>query len=184
MASVNIVILLGNITRDIEVRYTPKGTAVAQIGLAINKVWYDDNNNKKEEVTFVDVTLWGKNAENCAKFCRKGFPIHIEGALKLETWDDREGGQKRSKIVVTADRVNFLKFADDENAGGQGGGNGGGNRSGGYGGNRSQGQPQGRQPQQSSTPSTGPDSRREQDKQQAPDNEPDYSNEEDDDIPF
>ena len=108
MASFNKVILVGNLTRDPELRYTPKGTAVAKIGLAVNRVWTTETGEKKEEVTFVDVDMFGRTAENVAQYMRKGSPILIEGRLRMDTWDDKQTGQKRSKLVVVAEGFQFL----------------------------------------------------------------------------
>ena len=108
MASFNKVILVGNLTRDPELRYTPKGTAIAKIGLAVNHKWRNEAGELKEEVTFVDVEVWGKTAENVGQYMRKGSPILIEGRLKLETWDDKQTNQKRSKMVVVGETVQFL----------------------------------------------------------------------------
>lgn len=108
MASFNKVILVGNLTRDPELRYTPKGTAVAKIGLAVNRVWTTETGEKKEEVTFVDVDAFGRTAENVAQYMRKGSPMLVEGRLKLDQWDDKQTGQKRSKMGVVAESVQFL----------------------------------------------------------------------------
>lgn len=108
MASFNKVILVGNLTRDPELRYTPKGTAVAKIGIAVNRVYTNDAGEKKEEVTFVDVDVWGRTAENVGQYMRKGRPILIEGRLKLDQWDDKQTGQKKSRLGVVADTVQFL----------------------------------------------------------------------------
>lgn len=108
MASFNKVILVGNLTRDPELRYTPKGTAIAKIGLAVNRVWTTDTGEKKEEVTFVDVDVFGRTAENVGQYMRKGSPILIEGRLRLDQWDDKQTGQKRSKLGVVAETVQFL----------------------------------------------------------------------------
>ncbi len=108
MASFNKVILVGNLTRDPELRYTPKGTAIAKIGLAVNHKWKNEAGEFKEEVTFVDVEVWGRTAENVGQYMRKGSPILIEGRLKLETWDDKQTNQKRSKMVVVGETVQFL----------------------------------------------------------------------------
>ena len=118
MASFNKVILVGNLTRDPELRYTPKGTAIAKIGLAVNRVWTNEAGEKKEEVTFVDVDVFGRTAENVGQYMRKGRPILIEGRLKLDQWDDKQTGQKKSKLSVVAETVQFLGSA-------QGGGEGG-----------------------------------------------------------
>ena len=108
MASVNKVILAGNLTRDPELRYTPKGTAVAKVGLAINHKWTTDTGEKKEDVTFVDVDSFGRTAENLAQYVRKGSSILVEGRLKLDTWDDKTTGQKKSKLGVVAESIQFL----------------------------------------------------------------------------
>lgn len=112
MASFNKVILMGNLVRDPELRYTPKGTAVCKIGLAMNRVWYDDAGNKKEEVTFVDCDAFGKTAENISQYMKKGSPVHIEGRLKLDQWDDKQTGQKRSRLGVVVESCQFLNSAN------------------------------------------------------------------------
>jgi single-strand DNA-binding protein len=133
MANYNKVILIGNLTRDPQVRYTPKGTAVAEIGMAINSSYTDKaTNTRKEETTFVDVTLWGRLAELAAEYLVKGRQVMIEGRLKLDTWDDKESGQKRSKLQVVGEEMQFLGSREG-GAGGQGGGAGGGARSSGGG---------------------------------------------------
>lgn len=108
MANFNKVLLMGNLTRDPEVRYTPKGTAVATIGLAVNRVWTTESGEKKEEVMFVDVDVWGRQAETIGQYMSKGRPIFIEGRLKLDQWDDKESGQKRSKLKVVCESFQFL----------------------------------------------------------------------------
>lgn len=108
MANLNKVMLIGNLTRDPELRYTPKGTAVADIGLAINRVWTNDQNQRQEETTFVDVTLWGRQAEIAQQYLTKGRGAYIEGRLQLDTWDDKQTGQKRSKLKVVGENLQFL----------------------------------------------------------------------------
>ena len=108
MASFNKVILVGNLTRDPELRYTPKGMAIAKIGVAVNRVWTNEAGEKKEEVTFVDVDVFGRTAENVGQYMRKGRPILIEGRLRLDQWDDKQTGQKKSKLGVVAETVQFL----------------------------------------------------------------------------
>jgi single-strand DNA-binding protein len=108
MASFNKVILVGNLTRDPELRYTPKGTAIAKIGVAVNRVWTNEAGEKKEEVTFVDVDVFGRTAENVGQYMRKGRPILIEGRLRLDQWDDKQTGQKKSRLGVVAETVQFL----------------------------------------------------------------------------
>ena len=108
MASFNKVMLLGNLTRDPELRYTPKGTAIARLGLAVNRRYTGENNQTVEEVTFIDVDAWGKSAELIAQYLRKGNPIFIEGRLKLDQWDDKNTGQKVSKLRVVLETFQFL----------------------------------------------------------------------------
>jgi single-strand DNA-binding protein len=108
MANLNKVLLMGNLTRDPEVRYTPKGTAVAELGIAVNRVYSGENGEKREEVTFVDVTVWGRTAENVGEYLKKGRPVFIEGRLQLDSWEDKQSGQKRNKLKVVADNVQFL----------------------------------------------------------------------------
>ena len=120
MASVNKVMLLGNLTRDPEIRYTPKGTAVTDLGMAVNRVRTGDNGERSEEVTYVDVTLWGRQAELAGQYLGKGRPVFIEGRLQLDQWDDKQSGQKRSRLRVVGENMQFLP------SGGAGGGNSGG----------------------------------------------------------
>ena len=108
MVSINSVILGGNLTRDPEVRYTPQGTAVARLGLAINQVYRTKDGEKKEDVCFVDVEVWARQAETCNEYLKKGRAVLVEGSLKLDTWTDRESGQKRTKHKIRARRVHFL----------------------------------------------------------------------------
>ncbi|BDS06737.1 hypothetical protein NT6N_17770 [Oceaniferula spumae] len=136
MANLNKVMLMGNVTRDIELRYTPKGTAVADIGLAVNRVRSGENGERIEETTFVDITLWGRTAEVAQQYSGKGKPLFVEGRLQMDTWDDKETGKKRSKLKVVADNIQLMG-APGGGGGGGNSGNGGGNQS--YGGG---GQPQ------------------------------------------
>jgi single-strand DNA-binding protein len=106
MASLNKVLLIGNLTRDPELRYIPSGQAVTTLGLAVNEKYTGKDGDKKEEVLFIDVNVWGKTAENCAEYLKKGSPVFIEGKLKLRQWE--QDGQKRSKVDVTAMTVQFL----------------------------------------------------------------------------
>lgn len=117
MANFNKVILAGNLTRDPELRYTPKGTAVARIGLAINRSWKTETGETREEATFVDVDAFGKQAELIGQYFRKGRPILVEGRLKYDTWDDKQSGQKRSKLGVVLEGFQFL----DSQRSGEGG---------------------------------------------------------------
>ena len=106
MAGVNKAFLLGNLTRDPELRYTANGLAVAGFGLAINRK-YKQNNEWKEEVCFVDITVWGKQAENCAEYLNKGNSVFVEGRLNYRSWET-EQGQKRNKLEIVASNVQFL----------------------------------------------------------------------------
>ena len=132
MASFNKVILMGNLTRDPEVRYTPKGSAVADIGLAVNRVYSTESGEKREETTFVDVTLWGRTAEIAGEYLKKGRPVLIEGRLQLDSWDDKQSGQKRSKLKVIGEGMQLLGSRQggcgDGDEGGSSGGGGGGER--------------------------------------------------------
>jgi single-strand DNA-binding protein len=108
MASFNKVILMGNLTRDPELRYTPKGTAIARLGIACNRKWKSETGEMKEEVTFVDVDAFGKTAETIGQYLKKGRPILIEGRLRYETWEDKQSGQKKSKLGVVLETFQFL----------------------------------------------------------------------------
>src|SRR5271168_4591484 len=108
MANLNRVLLIGNLTRDPEVRYTPKGTAVTEIGLAVNRIYSGEDGEKKEETTFVDVTLWARQAEIAGQYLKKGRPVFIEGRLQLDTWDDKTSGQKRSKLKIVAEGLQLI----------------------------------------------------------------------------
>jgi len=112
--SYNKVILLGNLVRDPEMRVTPKGTAICQFGLALNHKYKTDTGEQREEVTFVDLEAWGKTAENIAKYCTKGKPLMVDGRLKLDTWDDKTTGQKRSKLKVVVEQFQFAGSAGNK----------------------------------------------------------------------
>ena len=118
MASFNKVILLGNLTRDPEVRYTPKGSAVADLGIAVNRVYTTDSGEKREETTFVDVTFWGRTAEVAGEYLKKGRPVFVEGRLQLDTWEDKTSGQKRSKLKVIGETMQLLGGRPGGGAGG------------------------------------------------------------------
>lgn len=109
MASFNKVILAGNLTRDPELRYTPKGQAVARIGIAVNRRWKTETGETREEVTFVDVDVWGRQAEVISQYFKKGTPILVEGRLKLDTWEDKNTHQKQSKLRVVLESFSFLE---------------------------------------------------------------------------
>jgi len=119
MANLNKVMLIGNLTRDPELRYTPSGKAVADISLAINRVWVNDAGQKQEDTTFVDVTLWGRQAELAQQYLTKGRGAYVEGRLQMDTWDDKETGKKRSRLKVVGDSLQFLP---DGRGGATGGG--------------------------------------------------------------
>ncbi len=121
MANFNKVILAGNLTRDPELRYTPKGTAVARITLAVNRTWKGENGESKEEVSFVDVDIWGRQAEVISQYMKKGRPLLVEGRLKQDTWEDKNTKQKQSKLKVVLESFSFI----DSNRGEGGGGGGG-----------------------------------------------------------
>lgn len=101
--------LMGNLTRDPEVRSTTGGTAVAELTLAINRNFQDKDGNKQEETTFADITFWGRKAEVIGEYVRKGDPLYVEGRLTLDSWEDKETGQKRSKLKVTGETFEFLQ---------------------------------------------------------------------------
>ena len=113
MPNLNKVMLIGNVTRDPEVKYTPKGTAVAEVGLAINRVYTPEGGERREETTFVDITFWGRQAEIVGEYARKGRPIYVEGRLQLDTWDDKQTGQKRSRLRVVGEQLQLLGSRQD-----------------------------------------------------------------------
>jgi len=136
MANLNKVMLMGNLTRDIEMKYTPKGTAIADLSIAVNRKWKDENNQLKEETTFVDMTAFGKTAELAGQYLTKGSPCFFEGRLNLETWEDKTTQQKRSKMKVIVESMQFLSGKKDGNQP-QSAGNSGGQRQASIGGNNS-----------------------------------------------
>lgn len=165
MPNLNKVQLMGNITRDPEVRYTPKGTAVTDIGLAINRNYSTDDGDRREETTFVDITFWGRQAEVIGEYMKKGRPLYVEGRLQLDQWEDKNSGQQRSRLKVIGDNFQFLGGRDE-----------GGQRGGGQGQQSSQQVAPQQQPQQS-----------QQSQQQAPaqqNYDPIPPSDDDDDIPF
>lgn len=147
MASFNQVILLGNLTRDPQLRYTPTQMAVCDFGLAVNRKFKAADGSDREEVTFVDCTAWGKQAEVINTYCTKGKPLFIQGRLKLDTWEDKNGGGKRSKLNVVVETFQFIGGRDQ--AGGGGGGYAGGDEGSASGGGRP---PAARAPQRGSSP--------------------------------
>ncbi len=153
MASFNRVILMGNVTRDLEVKYLQSGMAVTEIGLAVNDRRKGQNGEWIDETTFVDVTLWGRTAEIAGEYLGKGAPVLIEGRLKLDTWE--KDGKKNSKLRVVGEKMQLL--------GGKGGGGGGGGRSSGqqydeseYGGEPDSAPPPSRQSSSRSAPASPP----------------------------
>jgi single-strand DNA-binding protein len=110
MGFYNKVILIGNLTRDPEVRYTSKGTAVAKLGLAVNRTWKTETGEQREEATFVDVDVFGRQAETVGQYLRKGRPVLVEGRLRLDTWEDKQTNQKRSRLGVVMESFQFLDY--------------------------------------------------------------------------
>lgn len=108
MNGFNNVTIAGNLTRDPELRYTPKGTAVCKFGLAINRQWKDESGAKKEAVTFIDVQAWSGAAETIAQYCKKGRPLLVSGRLDVESWEDKETKKERSKVFVTLENFIFI----------------------------------------------------------------------------
>jgi single-strand DNA-binding protein len=179
MASFNKVLLMGNLTRDPQLKYLPSQTAVVEFGLACNRKFRTANGEDKEEVTFVDVTSFGKQAEVINQYFQKGKPIFIEGRLKYDQWEDKSGGGKRSKLTVVIENFQFVGGRD----GGGGGGGGGGGYEQGAGGGYDEGAP----PRRSGPPQRGPQQNRGPAPQRPPQQEAPFSEEQqfkDDDIPF
>lgn len=172
MADVNIVVLAGRLTRDPEMRYTPSGMAVAKLGMAIGRKFKDNQSGQmREETTFVDVEVWGRQAETASQYLSKGRGLLVEGELRYDQWEDKQTGQKRSKLKVVASRVQFLGGPAGAGGGGSGGGGGGG-EGGGGGGPKPQRQAPQNRGRQAPPADDGP-----------PDSEPDLDIKEDD-IPF
>ena len=124
MANLNKVMLIGNLTRDPELRVTPKGTAICQFSLAVNRKFRDESGADREEVTYVDIEAWGKSGENIAKYCTKGRPLFVEGRLRLDQWEDKTTKEKRSRMKVVCDNFQFLGSGRADGAA-PGGGEGG-----------------------------------------------------------
>jgi single-strand DNA-binding protein len=118
MPSLNKVFLMGNLTRDPELRVTPKGTSICQFALAINRKFKMESGESREEVIFVDVEAWGKQGETIAKFVTKGRPLFVEGRLRLDQWEDKNTKEKRSRMKVVLEQFEFL---GDSRGGGGGG---------------------------------------------------------------
>jgi len=126
MANLNKVLLMGNLTRDPQLKYLPSQTAVVDFGLAVNRRWKGQNGEDREETTFVDCSAFAKTAEVINQYFTKGKPIFIEGRLKYDTWEDKQGGGKRSKLSVVIENFQFIGGRDGGGQGGGGGGGGGG----------------------------------------------------------
>jgi single-strand DNA-binding protein len=169
-ANLNKVFLMGNLTRDPEVRYTPKGTAVGEFGVAINDTYKAQDGTLKESVTYVDIEVWSRQAETCKQYLSKGRPVFIEGSLKFDQWESPEG-QKKSKLRVRAERVQFLG-SPGGGQGGQGSQGGGAPSRGSYSGG---GGPPGEQAARPARPAAQPSAGGGDDHPPMP---------EDDDIPF
>jgi single-strand DNA-binding protein len=108
MANLNKVMLIGNLTRDPELRVTPKGTAICTFSLAVNRKFRDESGADREEVTYVDIEAWGKSGENISKYCTKGRPLFVEGRLRLDQWEDKNTKEKRSRMKVVCENFQFL----------------------------------------------------------------------------
>ena len=142
MPNLNKVMLMGNLTRDPEIKYTPKGTAIANFGIAVNRTYTPEGGERREEVTFIDLEAFGRTAEVIGEYFKKGRPIFIEGRLKLDQWDDKTTGKKMSKLRVVVDSFEFL--GSREGGGGEGGGS------------APSGEPRSSAPQQRRAPSSPP----------------------------
>jgi single-strand DNA-binding protein len=123
--SVNKVFLMGNLTRDIELRHTTSNTAIAKMGLAVNRKFKTQTGETREEVTFVDCEAWGRTAEVMSQYLTKGRPVFIEGRLRLDQWEDKNDGSKRSRLLVVVDSFQFVDSGGGGGGGGSGGGGGG-----------------------------------------------------------
>ncbi len=121
MANFNKVYLIGNLTRDPELRVTPKGTAICQFGLAVNRQFKDESGALRDDTTFVDIEAWGKQGETISKYCTKGRPLFVEGRLKFDQWEDKTSGQKRSKLKVVLEGFQFLGSGQRDGAPAPGG---------------------------------------------------------------
>jgi single-strand DNA-binding protein len=117
MPSENTVILMGNLTADPQVRYTPKGTAVGELNLAVNETYKKADGQVEEQVVFVNgIVVWGRMAETCAEFLKKGSAVYVSGKLQLDEWEDKETKQKKSRLRVRATRIQFLGRKEDGGA--------------------------------------------------------------------
>ena len=177
MANFNKVILMGNLTRDPQLKYLPNQTAVVDFAIACNRKWKGPNGEDREEVTFVDCASFGKQAEVINQYFTKGKPIFIEGRLKFDSWEDKQGGGKRSKLSVV---IESFQFVGGRDGGGQGGG-------GGYDSGGAQGDDQSAPQQRRPMPQRGPAPQGRPPQQQRPQPEQPFGDEQqfkEDDIPF
>lgn len=113
MANLNRVLLIGNLTRDPELRVTPKGTSICQFGLAVNRTFKDGAGQPREETTFIDIEAWGRQGEVISKYCSKGRPLFVEGRLRFDQWEDKNSGQKRSRLSVVLENFQFIGSRGD-----------------------------------------------------------------------
>ncbi|MBC7835196.1 MAG: single-stranded DNA-binding protein [Phycisphaerales bacterium] len=180
--SYNKVILMGNLTRDLELRYTPNNTAVANFGVAVNREWKSPDGQKNEEVTFVDCEAWGKQAEIMSQYLSKGRKVFLEGRLKLDTWKDKTDGSNRSKLKVVVEEFRFVDSKPGAGGAGGGGGNEGDEGSGYSGGGGAAGG--GGRGQRSGGYSNGGGGGAGGGGRPAPANQPAYEPVQEDDIPF
>jgi len=186
MADLNKVFLMGRLTFDPELRHTPGGMAVTELRMASSRSWTGKDGERREESLFIDVTVWDRSAENCCQYLKKGSSIHVEGYLRLETWDDKTTGEKRSKVKVVADRVQFLDRKESSGSSEDGGYSGSSSRES-YprraGGSGSESRPTGNGPSRSFPPaSSGGGSGSAPAPRRAP--EPEPPGDDDEDIPF
>ncbi len=177
MANYNKVLLMGNLTRDPQLKYLPSQMAVVEFGIAVNRKYRTQSGEDREEVNFIDCTAWGKTGETINQYMQKGKPIFIEGRLKYDSWEDKQGGGKRSKLTVVVDNFQFVGGRD---GGGGGGREGGGGSSGGD----EQAPPRrsGPPPQRGQRPASGAGPAPQQQQPEAPFGEEQQFSE--DDIPF
>ncbi len=124
MANLNRVLLIGNLTRDPELRVTPKGNAICQFGLAVNRTFKDGSGQTREETTFIDIEAWGRQGETISKYCTKGRPLFVEGRLRFDSWEDKNTGQKRSRLSVVLENFQFIGGRGDGSDEGNSGGGG------------------------------------------------------------
>jgi single-strand DNA-binding protein len=114
MANLNRVLLIGNLTRDPELRVTPKGSSICQFGLAVNRTFKDATGQQREETTFIDIEAWGRQGEVISKYCTKGRPLFVEGRLRFDSWEDKNTGAKRSKLSVVLENFQFIGGRSDD----------------------------------------------------------------------